>query len=587
MNPSPPTRTAAVTRCEALLAARGTVDPDLIMRVWEEAYSDPATRAEARVLAPPVVRALRRRAATLSAPPEAPQVRERARGLAARVAASAGSSALRAELRLEALLSRLDAGEAVDVASLHEETAPALDVAAAALEAGPDEDLARAVRLLTGVLGALMHRTLHCEDLDSPPVRGADRVPGTAARVGGIPAPDRPRRATPASGRPRRTRRRASPTGPSRDLRQPALLGRRRGAGRGGGWGSTPARHRRPPRRPGAGRVSRTRRRTARPAPRPCRPPAPGTASPRPNPGPGSEAADQLAWADLVFVDWCLEGAVWASLHVPQGTRLVVRLHSVEALSVQPHAVDWHAVDDLVFVSEHLRALGTAVLPLPPNVRVHVVGLMMRLDRFMTDKAPGADRTLALVGWAQTVKDPMWALDVLDILRERDPAWRLLLVGRDFPDSLTARAWEYRYQVEERLASPGLTDAVVRTGHVDDLPTLFRDVGVILSTSRREGVHVGLLEGLASGALPVVRNWPLTAPWGGPLGFVPPNWVVRTPHEGAERILAGDGDAEARAQAATWVRARYDQPVVAPALDDVLGLRPVGPLRTPPPQLPS
>ncbi|MGZ4611616.1 MAG: glycosyltransferase [Kineosporiaceae bacterium] len=586
MNPSPPTRTAAVTRCEALLAARGTVDPDLIMRVWEEAYSDPATRAEARVLAPPVVRALRRRAATLSAPPEAPQVRERARGLAARVAASAGSSALRAELRLEALLSRLDAGEAVDVASLHEETAPALDVAAAALEAGPDEDLARAVRLLTGVLGALMHRTLHCEDLDSP--LSAEPT----AFLGPLRASVAYRRLT-APGAPRRR-----PGGPGAPAVGPArrvLLvtsGNQHFSGdveerveAAGGEVRRLDIVARPDGLAPVGFPGLVAERLARTAPVPPAGSWDGVASTEPRPG--SEAADQLAWADVVFVDWCLEGAVWASLHVPQGTRLVVRLHSVEALSVQPHAVDWHAVDDLVFVSEHLRALGTAVLPLPPNVRVHVVGLMMRLDRFMTDKAPGADRTLALVGWAQTVKDPIWALDVLDILRERDSAWRLLLVGRDFPDSLTARAWEYRYQVEERLASPGLTDAVVRTGHVDDLPTLFRDVGVILSTSRREGVHVGLLEGLASGALPVVRNWPLTAPWGGPLGFVPQNWVVRTPHEAAERILAGDGDAEARAEAATWVRARYDQPVVAPALDDVLGLRPVGPLRTPPPQLPS
>jgi glycosyltransferase involved in cell wall biosynthesis len=200
----------------------------------------------------------------------------------------------------------------------------------------------------------------------------------------------------------------------------------------------------------------------------------------------------------------------------------------------------------------------------------------MRLDRFGTDKTPKASRTMALVGWAQTVKDPDWALDVLEILRERDPAWRLLLVGRDFPDALTARGWQYRYRVEQRLASPALAGAVVRTGHVTDLPELFRDVGVILSTSLRESFHVGLFEGVASGSLPVVRDWPLTARWGGPTGLVPPGWVVRTPAEAAELILATEDRRAAAAEAAAWARARYDQAVLAPALDMVLGLAPAG-----------
>ncbi len=569
------TRTSDVARCEALLGARGTVDPDLIMQSWERVHDDPATRVEARVLALPVVRALRRRAGVVSAPPEAPLIRRRAEALAARVASEAGTFALRAELRLEALLSRLDAGEAVDVASLHEETAPALDAAAAALDAGPDEDPARAVRLVTGVLGALMHRTLHCEDLDSALCADPDAFLGPlreSAAYRRLTAPGSSRECTggriePAGGVP--ARRVLLVTSGNQHFSADVEERVRAAGGEVRRLDTT----RRPDGLPTVGFHGLVAERLAADGPtvRP-RNGAVTTTAPRP----ASEAADLLAWADLVFVDWCMEAAVWASMHVPARARLVVRLHSVEALSVQPHAVDWHAVDDLVFVSEHLRALGTAVLPLPPTTRVHVVGNLVRLDRFGTDKTPQAARTLALVGWAQTVKDPAWALDVLEALREHDSAWRLLLVGRDFPDSLTARAWEYRYRVEERLASPALAHAVVRTGHVSDLPPLLRDVGVILSTSLRESFHVGLFEGVASGALPVVRDWPLTSRWGGPSGFVPPGWVVRTPQEAAERILAAGDRRAAVAEAITWARVRYDQAVLAPALDVVLGAAPRG-----------
>ena len=164
---------------------------------------------------------------------------------------------------------------------------------------------------------------------------------------------------------------------------------------------------------------------------------ATGRAAPSraPRPTPRSPAAALLAWPDLVVVDWAMEAAVWATLHVPDTARLAVRLHRIEAFSAQAHAVDYGRIDDLVVVADHVAALARRALPLLPGQRVHVVPVAPEFDRYPTAKREGARRTLALVGWNVPVKDVGWALDVLDGLRAHDPAWRLLLVGAGLGDA--------------------------------------------------------------------------------------------------------------------------------------------------------
>lgn len=282
---------------------------------------------------------------------------------------------------------------------------------------------------------------------------------------------------------------------------------------------------------------------------------------------PPAAVRESLAWADTVWVDWCTDAAVWASRHVPDGTRLIVRLHSIEALSTQPHVVDWSRVSDVVFVSAALRGLARAAVPAlrgPGGPRLHVVANHSVLAGFDLPKHDDAWRTLALVGWAQTVKDPIWALQVLATLRREDPAWRLLLVGPDFPQSVTARGAAYRDRFAERVQRADVRGAVERLGYRSDLDEVFRSVGFVLSTSRRESFHVGLLQGAASGAVPVVRDWPLLRRYGGPRTLYPRGWVVESPHAAAKRILrhadAGRAAAAgARARRAVWSRYRSEE----------------------------
>ncbi|MCI4065219.1 glycosyltransferase family 1 protein [Micromonospora sp. R77] len=255
-----------------------------------------------------------------------------------------------------------------------------------------------------------------------------------------------------------------------------------------------------------------------------------------------------LDWADTVFVDWCQATAALFTLHDPGTARIIVRLHSFEAFNFWPHLVDFSRVDDVVFVSEHLRDLSTAVLPQLTGTdgpRLWVVDNAMQLQRYPRVKAADARFTLGLVGFSSVAKDPRWAVEVLRKLRERDERYRLTLIGSDFNNRTSKPAKDYGKLFSRDLAELEPLGAVRRYGQTDDVPAALQEVGVILSSSVRESFHCGLVEGAASGAVPVVRDWPFFA--GKPHGartLFPADWVVDTPDEAAERILAATATEE-------------------------------------------
>jgi glycosyltransferase involved in cell wall biosynthesis len=288
-----------------------------------------------------------------------------------------------------------------------------------------------------------------------------------------------------------------------------------------------------------------------------------------------------LDWADTVFVEWCTISATLLTLVDPGTTRIVVRLHSFEAFSHWAHRVDFSRVDDVVFVSDHVRDLAVAAVPrltAGDGPRLHVVGNAEDLASFRRPKAAGARHTLGLVGIGQVAKDPRFAVEVLRLLRAGDPRYRLLLVGGGLDPAASEAVRRYHDRLEADLAELEPSNAVRRLGQVDDVGAALTEAGVILSTSVREGAPCGLIEGAASGAVPVVRDWPFFA--GRPHGartLFPAEWVVGSPREAADRILALTSDEEtwekAGQSAAEHALATWDWSVVQHEFDRLL-LRP-------------
>ena len=254
-----------------------------------------------------------------------------------------------------------------------------------------------------------------------------------------------------------------------------------------------------------------------------------------------AEFRPHLDWADVVFVEWSTVLPVMLTMIDPRDTRIIVRLHSHEAFTHWPHLIDFTRVDDLVFVSDHIRDLAIAAIPALSRggaPRTHVLPNAMSPRRFVRAKHDSARFTLALVGWSQVAKDPRWAIEVVRLLRGHDERYRLLLIGSEFRAGVSTAARAYGEGLRRDLDSLEPSGAVERFGRTDDVAAALSGVGVILSTSVRESFHAGLVEGAASGAIPVVRDWPFFAgKANGARTLFPAEWVVGSPDEAAARIL--------------------------------------------------
>jgi glycosyltransferase involved in cell wall biosynthesis len=298
------------------------------------------------------------------------------------------------------------------------------------------------------------------------------------------------------------------------------------------------------------------------------------------DPAYGDQIQDWLGphvdWADTVFVEWCLVQAALFTAIDPGTTRIIVRLHMFEAFTMFPHLVDWSRVDDLALVSEPVRDFITDVAPAlrgPDAPRTPVLTNAARLERYRRPKHPDARFTLALIGVKQIAKDPRWTLAVLRELRRRDERYNLVLIGSDLDGTATPQAAAYHEAYVKESAELEAQGAIRRLGHTDDVPGALTGVGVVLSSSVRESFHLGVVEGAASGAVPVVRDWPFFAGRArSARSIFPADWIVETPVEAADRIVEHTaseeiwrktGEAAAQHALMTWdwsvTQAQYDR----------------------------
>jgi glycosyltransferase involved in cell wall biosynthesis len=292
------------------------------------------------------------------------------------------------------------------------------------------------------------------------------------------------------------------------------------------------------------------------------------------------ELRPHLDWADVAFVDWCTGLAARLTAVDPGDTRIIVRLHSFEAFARWPHIIDFSRVDDLVLVSDIVRDVMGEIAPAlerPGAARTEVLTNAVELVGLDRPKPDEARFVVGLIGWWQTAKDPLWTVEVVKLLREHDPRYRLLILGKPYLEAGSESTQAYARELEAELTLLG--DAVDRPGHTDDIPGALTGIGTIISSSVRESFHVGLVEGAASGAVPVVRDWPYFAGRRhSARTLFPEDWVVDTPREAADRILRLTADDEtwrsAGREAAEIAVQRWDWAQVRPTYERlVLGDR--------------
>ncbi|HEY8142579.1 MAG TPA: hypothetical protein VIG06_07910, partial [Kofleriaceae bacterium] len=274
--------------------------------------------------------------------------------------------------------------------------------------------------------------------------------------------------------------------------------------------------------------------------------------------------------------EWALANAVWYSQHLPAGKRLVVRLHNQEVRQrgrVFPPSIAYDRVDAMVFVSDESRRRAVASFGWSED-RMVTVPNFVNVDVMARPKREAAGRTAAIIGIIPRLKRLDRALDLIAAVREKDPAFRLLVKGHlpaDLP-WLASRPDELPYfdqQLGRIESDPLLAAGVTLDPFEPRLAAFYQDVGYVLSPSDFESFHYSVAEGAASGAIPIV--WP----WEGADAHYPKDWIVAGDAEAKERLLslAAMSDAErARLGAGCRevIRERYGLPVILERLTDVV-----------------
>ncbi len=215
---------------------------------------------------------------------------------------------------------------------------------------------------------------------------------------------------------------------------------------------------------------------------------------------PGDALAEAIGWADIVWLEWCWDHAVWATTSGVLGERpCVVRLHSIEALQTDfPARVDWRRVGCLFTVGGDIAQVLAERFPaIAAPMRIVPNGI--DLARFR----PGTgDRfRVAWVGHVEPKKNPMLLLQIAHRLRQADPRYRVDVAGA-FTDLRTLR------YLERMIPRLGLAGMLTFHGHVADMPEWYADKGVLLSTTLYESFGMNIGEAMAVGAFPVVHDFP-------------------------------------------------------------------------------
>jgi glycosyltransferase involved in cell wall biosynthesis len=226
------------------------------------------------------------------------------------------------------------------------------------------------------------------------------------------------------------------------------------------------------------------------------------------------EAASRahVGWADVVLCEWASPVAAWYSRNKRPDQRLVVRLHRAELYSAWWHDIDIEAVDQVVCVSRHYARLTRETTGWPAE---KIVVIPNYVDSAVLDrpKLAGAPFTLGMMGVTPRRKRLDLALDLTERLRAEDPrfslhvksqfAWELPWAWRDAEERGATE------QVLRRVrAVPALADGVVFDAYGPDVGSWLRKIGWVLSLSDDESFHLAPAEGMASGAVPLIRPWP-------------------------------------------------------------------------------
>lgn len=223
-----------------------------------------------------------------------------------------------------------------------------------------------------------------------------------------------------------------------------------------------------------------------------------------------TKSEELLNQADIIFCEWCVGNAEWYPHNKKEHQILIIRLHHQEFDLHYLERIQWDNVDCIVFICRNNMSVFLERFPAMAERAVLIYNII-DCDSFNLPKLYGAEFNLGFMGAAPKRKAPHLAFEILKRLKKIDRRYTLFIKGKH-PweyDWLWRRPEERRYYEElyMRINRSEYANSVVFDPHGRDVSEWFSKIGFLLSTSDHEGSHQSVAEGMASGAIPVIRNW--------------------------------------------------------------------------------
>lgn len=241
-----------------------------------------------------------------------------------------------------------------------------------------------------------------------------------------------------------------------------------------------------------------------------------------------------LKQADIIFCEWGLDNARFYSQHKLPGQKLFIRLHRQELEKNYLDKVKFSNVTNVITVSPQMMEEFARIKKVPRN-KIKLIPNMVDTNRYKIPKKDESKFHLGIIGILPRLKRLDRAIEIFEKLWEVDTRYKLFIKGK-MPHELPwmkSRKEDLAYYeaLFHKIESSPWKNNVVFDGHGNDVAEWLTNIGYILSTSDVEGFHLAAMEGIASGAIPVIFNWP------GARMIYPKDRIVQNVDEAVHLIL--------------------------------------------------
>ena len=240
------------------------------------------------------------------------------------------------------------------------------------------------------------------------------------------------------------------------------------------------------------------------------------------------EIYNAIDWGDIIWLEWCNQVAIAGTNYEKiEGKKVIIRLHSYEALADFPKQINWSVVDKLIFVAPHIRDILKESIPdIEKKVKTEVVYNGLDLDK-IPFKEREAGHNIAWVGYINYKKNPPMALQVMKRLVDIDKRYKLHVAG-------AYQDLRYKVYLEYMIREMGLEDNVRFYGWVNDMEGFWKDKNYLLHTSIHEGHSYAIMEAMARGIKPIIHNFR------GAKELYPRDVLFNTAEEAVKEIIIKD-----------------------------------------------